>query len=91
MSLSGEGTLIWSSVPQITMRGTPAAATCSAVSNRPGHQKYAPDDYILSRHPTEVELKAVEEYAQSPGVDPRQAVNDLAWALINTKEFLYRH
>jgi arabinofuranosyltransferase len=23
-----------------------------AVSSRPGHQKYAPDDYILSKHPT---------------------------------------
>ena len=24
----------------------------NATSSRPGHQKYAPDDYILSRHPT---------------------------------------
>ncbi len=46
---------------------------------------------ILSRHPTEAELKVAEEYEQSSGLDLRQATNDLAWALINTKEFLYRH
>jgi hypothetical protein len=45
---------------------------------------------ILSRYPTEEELKIAEEYwkAHSTGRDARV---DLAWALINNSEFLYRH
>jgi hypothetical protein len=45
---------------------------------------------ILSRFPTEQELKTAEAYAQSAG-SKREAVLDLAWALINSAEFLYRH
>ncbi len=45
---------------------------------------------ILSRPPTPHEVRAVGRYVQSaPG--PRAAAIDLAWALINTHEFLYRH
>jgi hypothetical protein len=46
---------------------------------------------ILSRYPTQAELAAAEQYFDTGGLRPDQAVNDLAWALINTKEFLYRH
>jgi hypothetical protein len=46
---------------------------------------------ILSRFPTPAELAAAEKYAQTPGLNPTQAASDLAWALINSKEFLYRH
>jgi len=46
---------------------------------------------ILSRFPTPAELAAMEKYFQTPGLNPTQAATDLAWALINTKEFLYRH
>jgi hypothetical protein len=46
---------------------------------------------ILSRYPTAAEEAAVNEYFQADGVNPRQAVDDLAWTLINSKEFLYRH
>ncbi len=46
---------------------------------------------ILSRHPTQDELAAGERYFQTGGVNLQQATSDLAWALINTKEFLYRH
>jgi len=45
---------------------------------------------ILSRFPTAAETKTVEEYFQS-GIGKRQAAVDLAWALINSTEFLYRH
>jgi hypothetical protein len=44
---------------------------------------------ILSRYPSEEESKAVEAYAQKS--NKREAVIDLAWALINSAEFLYRH
>lgn len=46
---------------------------------------------ILSRFPTEGERQAVEEYAQSGVANRQQAAVDLAWALINSPEFLYRH
>jgi len=46
---------------------------------------------ILSRFPTDAESKAVEAYFQSGSVSRREAVVDLAWALINSAEFLYRH
>jgi len=46
---------------------------------------------ILSRYPTPVELAVAERYFQSSGRNTKLATNDLAWALINTKEFLYRH
>jgi len=46
---------------------------------------------ILSRYPTQAELAAAEEYFQTKGINLRQATNDLVWALVNTKEFLYRH
>ena len=46
---------------------------------------------ILSRYPTQAELAAAQKYFQTKSINIRQAMNDLAWALINTKEFLYRH
>lgn len=46
---------------------------------------------ILSRYPTEEEAKVAATYAQSSGLDRRNAAIDVAWALINSTEFLYRH
>jgi hypothetical protein len=46
---------------------------------------------ILSRYPMQAELAAAEKYFKTKGTGSRQAANDLAWALINSKEFLYRH
>ncbi|MBI4877339.1 MAG: DUF1553 domain-containing protein [Acidobacteria bacterium] len=46
---------------------------------------------ILSRFPTEEEAKSITEYSQSGAGKGREAVVDLAWALINSAEFLYRH
>jgi hypothetical protein len=46
---------------------------------------------ILSRYATQAELAAALKYFQTKGINTRQATNDVAWALINTKEFLYRH
>jgi hypothetical protein len=45
---------------------------------------------ILSRPPTADELRIVQQRALA-GPDGRTAAIDLAWALINSAEFLYRH
>jgi hypothetical protein len=45
---------------------------------------------ILSRFPTDDEVKTAEAYAKSVP-SKREAATDLAWALINSAEFLYRH
>ena len=45
---------------------------------------------ILSRFPTDDEVKAAEAYSKSVP-SKREATTDLAWALINSAEFLYRH
>lgn len=45
---------------------------------------------ILSRRPTPEELKTVAEYVGASR-SKRDAATDIAWALINTTEFLYRH
>jgi hypothetical protein len=46
---------------------------------------------ILSRFPTEDELRALKEYADSAESQGQEVFVDLAWALINSVEFLYRH
>ncbi len=46
---------------------------------------------ILSRFPTPEELKTVAGHSQAAGVKGREVLVDLAWALINGSEFLYRH
>jgi len=46
---------------------------------------------ILSRFPTEADLAAAEAYAKSGVARGRDAWLDLAWALINSPEFLFRH
>jgi hypothetical protein len=44
---------------------------------------------ILSRFPTAAETSTVQAYFQANG--KRQGSMDLAWALMNSTEFLYRH
>ena len=46
---------------------------------------------ILSRFPTPEEQKSAQEYFRKSAGGKRQATVDLAWALLNSAEFLYRH
>jgi hypothetical protein len=57
------------------------------------HRKAIQNVYItiLCRWPTDEEIAAIESYAQRTGLSTDKVANDLIWALLNTKEFLYRH
>jgi hypothetical protein len=46
---------------------------------------------ILSREPTAEEWSVLQDFAQSDETTQQQLLQDLAWALINSAEFLYRH
>jgi hypothetical protein len=46
---------------------------------------------VLSRLPTDEEMRVVAAYFQTVGGNKWPAVVDLVWALINSPEFLYRH
>jgi hypothetical protein len=46
---------------------------------------------ILSRFPTPDEVDAALAHAQSGDRKKREAAQDLAWALINSSEFLFKH
>ena len=46
---------------------------------------------ILSRYPTDDELKIATKYGGEPDAPNQRFGIDLAWALINSAEFQYRH
>jgi len=46
---------------------------------------------VLSRYPTDDEMKTVAAYFQPAQANRWPAAVDLTWALINSAEFLYRH
>ncbi len=46
---------------------------------------------ILCRYPTQEEFAIVKEYLKTNNGNMRQAGEDLVWALVNSKEFLFRH
>ncbi|MFA5394088.1 MAG: DUF1553 domain-containing protein [Candidatus Ratteibacteria bacterium] len=46
---------------------------------------------VLSRLPEDAEYAAAREYARNSGLNRDEATGDLMWALINTKEFMFRH
>ncbi len=46
---------------------------------------------LLAREPLATELAAADAYWQDPRSEGDQGLTDLAWALVNSMEFLYRH
>ncbi len=47
--------------------------------------------YILSRYPTAEEKKTILNYYQTKRTGGWRGFQDITWALINSKEFLFRH
>jgi len=83
--------LLNSSVMQRKIEQSPMVKNLTAAGNSP--REIATGIYlgILSRFPTDEELKVVEGYFQSSRLGRREATVDLVWSLINSAEFLYRH
>jgi hypothetical protein len=46
---------------------------------------------VLSRLPTDAELRAAAAYVQMAGANRRALLQDLVWSLVNTAEFRFRH
>jgi len=89
--------LFQSSAPKVSRKtgragkfGKFGASAASTTSKQPVEVVSTLYLTILSRLPTQEELRTVSEYFQSASVKSAAAV-DLAWALINSAEFLYRH
>jgi hypothetical protein len=47
--------------------------------------------HILSRFPTDEEREVILEYGKTSGLKGDEVAFDLAWSLINSKEFMLRH
>ena len=47
--------------------------------------------HILSRFPTDEEREIISEYGRTSGLKGDAVAYDLAWSLINSKEFMLRH
>jgi hypothetical protein len=83
--------LLNSSQVQKRIESSPRLRDISRRANRnPERRIEALYRLILSRTPTDQELAFASSY---PGMQAgkRQALDDLCWALLNTKEFLFRH
>ena len=63
------------------------------VSEVPDADKLTEELYLtfLARYPTDAERSAASSYLNRAGVDRRQATQDLAWSLLNTREFTFNH
>lgn len=63
------------------------------IAEQPDDQKVIEELYLaaLSRHPTEEELSKVLAYFADQPTARRQSAEDLLWALMNTKEFVFNH
>jgi len=72
-------------------RGPRLAALLARGPRKPGVAVRALWMLVLSRPPTDAELQAVQRYARESKLQGKQVADDLVWALINSKEFLFAH
>ena len=81
------------SLPAVSERYLIAVGSSTpAISRSKPPEMIVKDLYLaaLSRDPSEAEVKAAAKHIKD-AKDRRQAVEDIGWVLINSKEFLFRH
>ena len=83
--------LLNSSHIQRKIEQSPKLKSLMQSGKKPGEIVAALYLMILSRMPTEAERKVLGEHSRESGSKGRDALVDLAWALVNSPEFLYRH
>ena len=86
--------LLNSSHIQLKLQQGPALRSLLRRTNKPDQVVRTLYLMILSRPPSASEWEAIKSYPELRADDkprPGEAMVDLAWALINTDEFLYRH
>ena len=66
-------------------------ATLQSKLGRPLEALQALYELFLTRGPTPAEVQEAAKHMQTSPGQRYEAIIDLAWALLNTKEFLYRH
>jgi hypothetical protein len=76
---------------QAKLQGGPKLAAMLAAGGTPKEVAERLYLTILSRLPTEADIKAAEEYAKTGVTQGRDMWLDIAWSLINSPEFLLRH
>ena len=59
----------------------------------PSDEKFLEELWLtaLGRYPSPVEVRKANEYLGVKGRPRREGMEDLAWAILNTKEFLFNH
>jgi hypothetical protein len=76
---------------QNKLQGGPKLTTLLSSGGKPNEIAEKLYLTIVSRFPTEADVKAAEEHAKTGTAKGRDVWIDLAWALINSPEFLLRH
>ncbi len=75
-----------------TKIGSPTGRIAKALAEKKPHDDIVREIYLvaLSRLPSEAELQASHEFLKE-ATSPKECYEDLMWALINSKQFLYIH
>jgi hypothetical protein len=76
---------------QSKLQNGPKLAAMLSAGGKPGEIAERLYLTILSRFPTDADVKAAERYAKTGVTRGRDMWIDLTWALINSPEFLLRH
>jgi hypothetical protein len=76
---------------QNKLQGGPRLAAMISAGGKPNEIAERLYLTILSRFPTDADLKAVEDFAKTGVTKGHDMWIDLAWALVNSPEFLLRH
>ncbi|MBM3204275.1 DUF1553 domain-containing protein, partial [Candidatus Woesearchaeota archaeon] len=80
--------------PEIQEKLTHEAGRLARMTNQfPSNDELIEEIYLLvySRYPDASERIVASKYFQSKASRRREVVEDLAWSLINTPEFLFNH